>query len=209
MIALYIPRASPVHRAPAGLKLAALFAFGAVAAFIKPLWALAAAFVGVAGLHAFAGLPIGEVLRALRPVLWILAILFVMQWALSGVQSAAAITLRIASLVLAATLVTLTTPLSAMIAAVERAAAPLARFGFSPAKFGLAVGLTLRFIPVLMNDYREICDARAARAARRPGLGAAGPLLIKTLRMTDALSDAIAARGFEDRDRKGEGHEHS
>jgi len=95
--------------------------------------------------------------------------------------------------------VTLTTPFSAMIDTFARAAALARPLGVNPHKVGLAAALAVRFIPVLLADYREIQAARLARGARSPGLFAAGPLLIKTLRMAGTLADAIEARGFENR----------
>ncbi|MDZ4790554.1 MAG: energy-coupling factor transporter transmembrane protein EcfT [Hyphomicrobiales bacterium] len=199
MLALYIHRDSPIHRTPVRVKLAALFAVGVGIALLKLVWALAALVAAIFGLYALARLPARAILTALKPVLFVAAIIFGLQWALVGPLAAVLALLRILCLVLLASLVTFTTPLSAMIDAIAAMAAPLSRFGLSPAKLGLVIALTLRFIPVLMNDYREIEAARRARGARYPGLGAAGPLLIKTLRMTDALGDAIAARGFENR----------
>jgi biotin transport system permease protein len=108
--------------------------------------------------------------------------------------------LRTISLVLGASLVTFTTPFADMIDALAFAARPLSHFGASPAKTGLALALAIRFIPVLMQDYRDIQDARAARGGSRFGALALGPLLIKVLRMSAELSDAIAARSFESRD---------
>ncbi len=100
---------------------------------------------------------------------------------------------------LLAALVTLSTPFSAMIDAFARAAALARPLGVNPHKVGLAAALAVRFIPVLLADYREIQAARQARGARSPGLFAAGPLLIKTLRMAGTLADAVEARGFENR----------
>ncbi len=197
---LYSPGDSPVHRAPPGLKLAALFAIGVLLASMSSTVALAAICASVAGLFLVARLPLREVARALRPVMFIAAMIFCLQWWLSGLEEAIRAVLRILALVLAASLVTLTTPFSRMIDTLAAAARPLAAFGFNAARFGLAAALVIRFIPVLMNDFREIEMARAARASRHPALGAAGPLVIKTLRMTDALSEAIAARGFETRE---------
>ncbi len=199
MLALYIARNSPIHRLSVWIKLAALFAGSvAIALFNAPL-ALGGLLAAILGLYTLARLPAAEILRALKPILLVAAIIFGLQWALVGPLAATLALLRILCLVLLASLVTLTTPLSEMIDTITALARPLARLGLSPAKLGLVIALTLRFIPVLMNDYREIEAARAARGARYPGLGAAGPLLVKTLRMTDALGDAIAARGFENR----------
>ena len=112
---------------------------------------------------------------------------------------AAAATLRIIALVLLTSLVSLTTRLSDMLDALTFATRRLAPFGLDPPKIALAVGLTIRFIPMLLHDMQEVQNARRTRGANGFSVMAAGPLIIKILRMTDALGDAIAARGFENR----------
>ncbi|MDX2265273.1 MAG: energy-coupling factor transporter transmembrane protein EcfT [Hyphomicrobiales bacterium] len=200
MLPLYIERDTAVHRAPASVKLAGLVLGAVVISILSSAKSLGAALAVILALYALARLPLRATLAALKPVLFVAALLFVMQWAIAGVDAAIAVSLRVCALVLLASLVTFTTPLSEMIEAITAAARPLSLVGANPAKLGLVIALTLRFIPTLMNDYREIEAARAARGSKRPGLGAPAPMLIKTLRMSAALADAIAARGFEERD---------
>ena len=86
-----------------------------------------------------------------------------------------------------------------MLDALTSAARRLAPLGIDPPKIALAVGLTIRFIPMLLHDIQEVQNARKTRGAKGFGISASGPLIIKILRMTDALGNAIAARGFENR----------
>jgi biotin transport system permease protein len=199
MIALYIHRNSPLHRLPPGVKLIGL-ALAGTAVFLLPglVWQ-AGALALVMLLYPIARLPVVEIARALKPVIVLVAAVCVFQWAVAGPVAAASIGLRITTLVLLAGLVTLTTPFSAMIDTFARAATLLRPLNVNPHKVGLAAALAVRFIPVLLDDYREIQAARRARGARSPGLFAVGPLLIKTLRMAGTLSEAIEARGFENR----------
>jgi len=199
MIALYIHRDSPLHRLPPGVKLAGLAVAGAAAFFLPGLAWQAGALALVALFYPVARLPVAEIARTLRPVAVLVAAICAFQWFVAGPLAAAAIGLRIITLVLLAALVTLTTPFSAMIDTFARAASLARPLGVNPHKVGLAAALAVRFIPVLLADYREIQAARQARGARSPGLFAAGPLLIKTLRMASALADAVEARGFENR----------
>jgi biotin transport system permease protein len=199
MLPLYIHRDSPIHRLPAGAKILMVIAGSAALVLIKPLWLLAALLTGVCGLYLLARLPLKTIGLALRPVLMIAAILFALQLALAGWHEAAASLMRILALVLLASLATLTTRLSDMLDTLTRAARPAAAIGLSPPKLALAIGLTIRFIPALLRDWQEIQRARIARGARGPSVLAAGPLIVKILRMTDALGDAIAARGFDNR----------
>lgn len=199
MIALHVPGNSPVHRLPVGAKLLGCLIGSTILAFLHSPGPLALLLFLIVGLYALARLPASAMLTTLRPLLPVLSIIFIAQTALSGWLPAATAMLRIASLVLLAALVTFTTPLSAMIDAITRAARPLGRFGISAPKLGLAIALALRFIPALAKDWREIEDARAARGASRIGFLGIGMLILRTLCMTNALGDAIASRDFESR----------
>ena len=199
MLPLYIPRASPVHDMHAAVKLLFCLAASTLICFIGPLWLTAAAFAGICGLYVLARLPMTALLAALRPILVMCAIIFALQVWFAGWQTGAAVVLRILALVLLASLVTLTTPLSDMIEAISRAARPLEPLGLSPPKLALAIALTIRFIPALLKDMQEIQRARMARGGRAWSVMALGPLIVKILFMTNALGDAIAARGFENR----------
>jgi biotin transport system permease protein len=199
MIALYIHRDSPLHRLPAGIKLAGLAVFGAVVFFLPGLAWQALALIVVMLLYQVARLPVLEIARAVKPVVVLVAAICAFQWFAVGPLAAATIGAHIITLVLLAALVTLTTPFSAMIDAFSRAAGLARPLGVNPHKVGLATALAVRFIPVLLDDYRAIQAARRARGARSPGVFAVGPLLIKTLRMAGALGEAIEARGFDNR----------
>jgi biotin transport system permease protein len=200
MFALYAPGRSAIHRLGAGLKLGFLFAFGLATAFLHGLLPLTALLAIVLALYALAGLSPRFIWRGLAPAFFAIALFAALQAIFAGWQAGLSTALRTISLVLGASLVTFTTPFADMIDALTFAARPLSHFGASPAKTGLALALAIRFIPVLMKDYRDIQDARTARGGSRFGALALGPLLIKVLRMSAELSEAIAARGFESRD---------
>jgi biotin transport system permease protein len=199
MLALYIPGNSPLHRLSTGVKLVACLLGSIVLALLQSPWQLALALVFIASLYGVARIPPRAILGTLRPLFLIGVIVLPLQVALSGWQQAAVTALRLPAFVLFASLVTFTTPLSEMIETVTRAAAPLARFGVSPARVGLAIALAMRFIPALAKDWQDIEDARRARGATGTSFLAIGPLILRILRMTNALGDAIAARDFDSR----------
>jgi len=199
MIALYVHRDSPLHRLPAGAKLAGLALAGAVVFFLPGLVWQGLSLAGAMALFSLARLPVLEIARVLKPVVVLVVAICAFQWFVAGPLAAATIGVRVITLVLLAALVTLTTPFSAMIDTVARAASLARPLGVNPHKVGLATALAVRFIPVLLDDYRAIQAARRARGARSPGVFAVGPLLIKTLRMAGALSEAIEARIFDNR----------
>lgn len=199
MLPLYIHRRTTIHRLPAGIKILLSLGGGVALVATNDVARLAVLVGAIILLYAAARLPLAAIFAALRPVLIVCGFIFALQLAVSGLPQAAAASLRIIALVLLTSLVTLTTRLSDMLAALTSAARGLRPLGIDPPKIALAVGLTIRFIPMLLHDMQEVQNARKNRGARGLSIMAAGPLLIKILRMTDALGNAIAARGFENR----------
>lgn len=202
-LALYVPRASPVHRAPAGAKLLALAGLGAVV-FVWPTLPVAAgvlAGVLLIGL-AVARLPVALLARQGRAVaVWVLAILVVHALVgdvLAGVTAA----LRLLALVLAAAVVTATTRVTAMVAVVERVCGPLRFVGVRPARIGLVVAMALRFMPLISERADRIREAQAARGGSARGLRGLTttvvPLLVQVLQLAHTVGEALDARGADD-----------
>lgn len=196
-VGLYIPGPSPVHAVPAGWKLLGLLAACTALFFVHSPPVLAAAGLALVGLYRVAGLRAREVGWALRPAAVLLPCLFVLHALLSGWRPALALVLRMGVLLGLATLVTLTTRVSELLEVLERALRPLRFLGLSPARVGLMLALTLRFIPVLFAHLEEIREAQRARGLEHDARAVLVPLLVKTLRMADALTDALEARCYD------------
>ena len=196
-LGLYLHRDSPVHAVPAGAKMLALLAAGTGLLLFSSLPVLSGALGATLALYALARLRPREVAPVLRLSAFVLVPLFALHALLSGWVPALEAVLRLAVLMLLATLVSLTTRASDMLEALERALRPLARFGLNPARLGLLLSLTLRFIPLLATWLREIQEAQRVRGLERDPLAVLVPLLVKTLRTADTLADAIDARCFD------------
>lgn len=205
-LALYVPRASPVHRLPAGAKLLAL-AVGSVLLFVLSSWPVvlgALAGVLVVGLLT-ARLPAAALWRQARAVLWFLLALLVVHVVVDGwregLDTGGLAVVRLLTLVLAAAVVTATSRVSAMVAVVERVCGPLRLVGVRPARIGLLVAMTLRFIPVVSERATRIREAQAARggAVRGPRALAVTvvPLLVQVLVLAHTLAEALDARGAD------------
>jgi biotin transport system permease protein len=199
MLRLYIHRETAIHRLAAGVKILLLLAGGFVLVATNDVALLTGLIGAIILLYVAARLPLGVIGAALRPILIVCGFIFALQLAFSGLTQAAVATLRIIALVLLTSLVTVTTRLSNMLDTLTCAVRGLAPLGVNPAEIALAVGLTIRFIPMLLHDMQDVQNARKTRGARGFSVMVAGPLIIKILRMTDALGNAIAARGFENR----------
>lgn len=194
MIGQYREGDSVLHRMPAGAKIGALFIAGTAAFLVVDLRILAAMLGAVIALYALARIDVVTGLWQLRPVIWLLALFFAVQWWLNGWEPALAVVLRVSMLVLLAALVSLTTRVSRMIAALEKACAPLAIIGVDPARVGLAISMALRFIPVIAQVTADVREAQAARGIERNVFAIAVPVIIRTLAMADDIADAIEAR---------------
>jgi biotin transport system permease protein len=199
---LYVARASPVHRTPAGVKLLVLVALG-VAVFAVPTLPVAAgALVAVVlvGLLA-ARLPGSLLLRQARVVaVWVTAVV-VFHALVTDLVTGVTTALRLLALVLAATVVTATTRVTALVAVVERLCSPLRLVGVRPARIGLAVAMALRFIPLVAERADRIREAQAARGARVRGPRATVrlvvPLLVSVLQLAHTVGEALDARGAD------------
>ena len=130
MLSLYVPGTSPVHRAPAGLKLAVLAVLGVALFATARLDLVAGALVLVvaAGLLG-ARLPWRVLAAQVRPVwIWLVALFGFHLLVTDPVVGAVAV-LRLLTLVVAAAVVTATTRVTALVAVIEWLTSPLRVFG--------------------------------------------------------------------------------
>lgn len=189
---------SPLHRCPAGLKLAVLASAGtglmAVASPVVMLVCLALTLLG----FRLAGFGPRLIWRQIRPMLWMLAVLLLVQGWLAGWTLAALIVLRILTLMLLAALVTLTTRSEVLIATFEHVLTPLAPLGVNPAKVGLALALALRFLPVIAEEAARVREAQAARGLGSHPLALILPLIVRVLKAAEEVAEAIEARSGHD-----------
>lgn len=197
-LGLYVPGTSPVHRAPAWVKLALLLAAGVASVLVREPWqvvvALGVALVG----YGAAGLPLVTVGRQLRPLLWIGVFTAGFHLVVNGWQRAFVVVGMLAVLVLLAALVTLTTRTSDLVDAVVAGCRPLRAVGVDPERVGLVIALGIRCVPVVIGLAEEVRDAQRARGLTASPRAFAVPLLVRSLRHADALGEALTARGADD-----------
>ncbi|PWC89282.1 energy-coupling factor transporter transmembrane protein EcfT [Azospirillum sp. TSO5] len=202
MLGLYLHRESVIHRLPAGAKLGGLLLVTVAVLALPGAWgAVAAGLIGTAVLVA-AKLPAGRVLAELRAPVVMLTLLFGFQALLAGGgwEETAVAVARFAALILLATLVTLTTRVMDMVDLFERLFGLLRPVGVNPAKMALMLALTIRFIPLLGEQVREVRMAQRARGVERNIAALFVPLLVKILTMADDLTAALEARGYDPAD---------
>ena len=202
-LALYVPRATVVHRTPAGWKLLALAGLSVLVFAVPTLPVVCGALGAVVVLGVVAArLPAAVLLRQTRAVRWMLVAIFALHAVLTDVLTGTLTVLRLLALVLAAAVVTATTRVTAMVAVVERTCRPLEWVGVRPARIGLVIAMALRFIPLIAERADRIRDAQAARGGSVRGLRSLRttvvPLLVQVLQLAHTVSEALDARGADD-----------
>jgi len=194
---IYVAGDSLVHRAPAGVKLAALLVLGAAVIWLDQPWQIGAALLAAVLGYLAAGLTPVVALRQVRPLWPLLAATAVLHLLLGSWQRAVVVTGTIVLLVLLAALVTLTTRTTALVDVVVAASRPLRRFGVDVDRLGLMVALGIRCIPVVVAIAGQIREAQRARGVTGARAYAV-PFVVRALRHADALGDALVARGVDD-----------
>ncbi len=195
MISFYYPGNSPLHKLPAGLKLLGLILLGTFVFQISQITTLLGMGGILALLFVIGRIPFHMAYRQLRPALFLLIAIFIAQYFIEGIAVATFVVLRFAILILAAGLVTVTSRVSDMVAAIEMSLKPFSRW-ISVAKVSLAITLAIRFIPVLGEIIHEVKDAQKARGLERNILAVLIPVVIRTLKMATEVAEALDARSF-------------
>jgi len=196
MGSFYLPGHTWLHLAPAGLKLAVLAAASTALMWVhSPSLLLVAC--GLVCLSArWAGASLRQVWQQLRPLVWMLLVLGGLSVWSQGLLQALEMVLRLFTLVLAALVVSMTTPLTHMMQVVVWLLGPFERLGWVNAdKVALGFGLTLRLIPELAVQWQDIREAQLARGLTPSPFTMGVPMLLRTLRRADEIAEAIDARG--------------
>jgi biotin transport system permease protein len=201
MIAAFHHAVTPVHRLRPGVKIAAVF-MGATLAFVFANWiALAILASGVLVLYVTARIPPALALAQIRPALLILVAIFALHAIFDDWLFGVFVVMRFVVIIMLAALVTLTTRVSEMVAALEIGLGPTRHIGIDPSRVALAVAMAIRFIPVIATQAAAIREAQAARGLHRSFVAILVPLVIRSLRMADSVAEALDARGFETKER--------
>ncbi|MFZ5816901.1 MAG: energy-coupling factor transporter transmembrane component T family protein [Bacillota bacterium] len=223
----YFPGDSLLHRLDPRVKITAVFLLS-VAIFVPKAWPgyLATALFTLLAVW-LARVPLGMILRGLRPILIFLVItalfnlfltpgepLFTLGPATAtreGLVLSLVTSVRLVLLVTIASLLTLTTSPIRLTDGLERMLRPLKPIGVPAHELALMMTIALRFIPTLAEEADRIMRAQMARGAEfRSGSVAARvkglipvlvPLFVAAFRRADELATAMEARGY----RGGEG----
>ena len=198
-LSVYVPGDSPLHRAPAGWKLGGVVAFVIGVSFLADTIPVAAVALVVTALgYAVGRIPPRTAAWQMFGAVPILVFIAVFQGFTVGWGDAAVMFLSVLACVIAATLITLTTRVSDLMETFDRLLAPLGRLGVPVATVSLAMSLTLRLIPLQVKAVEEVLDARRARGGAATPASFGVPVVIRTVRRSQVMADALIARGVGD-----------
>lgn len=222
----YIPRQSILHKLDPRVKIIAVIAFSIIILRLNSSVLMLTGITSLLlGLVLLARLPLGYVLRTLKPAwpfflgLFLIYLLFTpgnplppfplgpLTVTYEGLILGTVQIWKFLLLLLAATVLTVSTTAAELTGGLQRLLRPVKLLGLSSHDIAMMLGLALRFLPTLQNEMRNVRDAQLARGAkfnpRRPGgkikalSFLAVPLLINTIRRSDELVDAMEARGYQ------------
>lgn len=196
MLTLHRPGRGLWHRLPAGPKAAMLMVI-VLGVCLLPVSRGSTAITAAVcvACYAMPGVGLRELLRQLSLARWILGVTAAGQLLFLGPEDAVANTVRVAAAVVLSGLLALTTPVSTLLDALERALRPLALLRLDPRRAALVLALTLSTLPVLAGLAREVREAQRARGGGQSLRHFAMPFLVLALKHADALGDALTARG--------------
>ncbi|MGV0838508.1 energy-coupling factor transporter transmembrane component T family protein [Mycolicibacterium thermoresistibile] len=194
----YQPGTSLLHRLPAGVKLVGLGGLIVLmAVFVARPMDLAVAAVGAATLVGAAAIRPRVLAAQLRPVLWVVLIIFGFQLLFTDWRRALVVCGVLLLSVLLAAVVTITTRVTDMLAAMTRAMRPLGRIGFPVDQIAMALALAIRSIPLMIDTVRQVEEARRARGLRFSPRIVVAPVIVAALRTADGFAEALTARGMD------------
>lgn len=198
LLGSYRPGTTLLHRAGAGSKLIALFAAGMVVVLVRGPASSAIALATALALVVWSGMGVRVLAKTLRGLLVVGVLLAAYATWQRGWQQAVETVGDLFALVLAATVLTATTPVDELLDTIVRALRPLRRFGARPEKVALAFSLTLRGIPSTIRLAEETRDAALARGLTRSPRARLIPLVVRVVAHARATGAALHARGLGD-----------
>ncbi len=194
---VYVQGQGVLQRLPAGIKLAALALTGATLMWVQQWLILLLALILMLGLVAWSGVTFRRIWQQVRLLGWFMLVLGTYSALVQSPVIAAEMLLRLSTLILAAQLVSMTTPITQMMSVIQYLLMPLDRLGWvSAERVSLACGLTLRLIPELGLQWHDIREAQAARGLKPGVLSMLVPMLLRTIRRAEEIAEAIDARSI-------------
>ena len=196
-LGIYVSGHSIIHRTPAGWKMIGLIIFIIATTPLPLAYAAGALLLPLLG-YLIARIPPSVAAGQLLPPLPIILLFSAFSWWQEGWQAALTLIITLYAAIGAATLLTLTTKTEALLDAVTTGLSPLRHLGVNTDTLSLAIMLTIRMIPLLLEDAYALADARACRGARFTARSFGVPFIVAAFHRSHRMGDALIARGLAD-----------
>lgn len=220
----YYPAESPIHRLDARIKVVLAILYIVCTFLCKNVLAFAVLALSSVLLILISRIPLRTVLRAVRPILFIMLFTAVLNlffttgetllfewWRLrifkEGVYSAVFMLVRIVVLIMGTSLfLTYTTTPISLTDAIESLLSPLRVIRLPVHEFAMMMSIALRFIPTLSEETSKIMNAQKARGVDFASGGLIRrakalvpiliPLFVSSFRRADELATAMECRCY-------------
>ncbi len=219
----FYPTKSTIHSLDSRTKLFATLIFMVSIFVINNFWAYGIMFIAVIAVTKMSKIPVGYVVRGIKPLRWIILFTFVINvlflrgdnvlWQLGvikiteqGLNTAIFMAIRLILLVLGTSILTLTTSPIALTDGIENACSPLKKIGFPAHELAMMMTIALRFIPTLLDETDKIMKAQMSRGADFESKNIISraknmvplliPLFVSAFRRADELAIAMEARCY-------------
>lgn len=220
----YIETDSFIHRLNPIVKLTVFFVWMITLFSVSNLWLYAGGIGAILVLIRATKLPMRLVLGSIQSLKWLILIMVVFNlffykqgtllWEFGwlqiydqGLQQVTLLAARLVSVVMLASILTLTTKPLDLTLALEKLLAPFKKF-IPVADIALMVSIAIRFIPTLIDETDKIMKAQASRGANIESgplyqrvkhlLSMLIPMFVISFKRAENLAIAMEARGYTD-----------
>ena len=198
LLGIHQPGDTWLHRCPAGAKVLGLLVASIGVVVVDGPRTVAGQLVLALAVVASARMAWRLLLRTLRGLAVVIALLAAYLLLQQGWVRAVESVGDLVTLVLLATVLTTTTPVDEMLDTMTRALRPLRRFGVDPNGVALAFSLMIRSIPTTIQIAEETRDAAVARGLEHDPRARLTPVVLRVVGHAQATGDALHARGIHD-----------
>ncbi|MBQ5758152.1 MAG: energy-coupling factor transporter transmembrane protein EcfT [Clostridia bacterium] len=219
----YLPGNTVIHQLDPRTKIILMIAYIVMLFLVRSLPVFLVPALYVVGTLLLARIPVRYMVSSLKPVRWLLVIMFVLNlfltsgettlvefWiiriTLESLRKALFITLRLLLLVAGTSLLTLTTSPIELTDGLERLMSPLSVLKFPAHEIAMMMTIALRFIPTLMEEVERIQKAQMSRGVDFSSGGLVSrlknmipiliPLFVSAFRRADELATAMESRCY-------------
>ena len=178
----YFPGDTVVHRLDPRIKILVALLFLVAVFVVRTMWGFFALAVLFILIIALAKIGPVTILRSIRPLLFIIIFTFVLnilfysgqtiywQWGFltiskEGIEKAVFIAIRLVLLIVATSLLALTTSPMQLTDGMESLLSPLKKIKFPVHEMAMMMSIAMRFIPTLVEETDRIMKAQTARGA--------------------------------------------